>query len=149
MIDNVRRALLAAGHDDSIVEFPSGTHSAADAAAAIGCSVAQIAKSIVFRSGDDVVLVIASGAHRIDRYKVAAIIGRPVKPADSDWVRTKTGFAVGGVAPVGHAGPVIDEDLLPLATLWAAAGSPMHVFRTTPEQLMAMTGARVGDIRQE
>lgn len=152
MIDDVRRALLAAGHDDTIVEFPAGTHSAADAAAAIGCSVAQIAKSIVFRSGEDVVLAIASGAHRIDRSKVAALIGRPVKPADADWVRARTGFAVGGVAPVGHGGPVIaviDEALLPLTPVWAAAGSPMHVFRTTAEHLIAMTGALTGEIRQE
>jgi prolyl-tRNA editing enzyme YbaK/EbsC (Cys-tRNA(Pro) deacylase) len=73
MIETVRQALLAAGHEDSIAQFPAGTRSAQDAAAAVGCSVAQIAKSIVFRAGDAVVLVIASGAHRIDRQKVSAI----------------------------------------------------------------------------
>ncbi|WP_068089930.1 YbaK/EbsC family protein [Novosphingobium rosa] len=152
MIDAVRQALLRAGHDDTIVEFPAGTHSAADAARAIDCCVAQIAKSIVFRAGDDVVLVIASGTNRIDRKKVAAITGQPVKNADPEWVRAQTGFAVGGVAPVGHIGEVttvIDRDLLSLDPLWAAAGSPAHVFRTTAQQLVGMTGALVGDVRQD
>lgn len=152
MIDAFRAALAQANHEETIEEFPAGTHSAADAAQAIGCSVAQIAKSIAFRSEEDVVLVIASGSNRIDRKKVAALIGRPVKPATPDWVHNKTGFAVGGVAPIGHACPVItvlDRDLLSLTPLWAAAGSPMHVFRTTAESLIAMTSASVGDIRQD
>jgi prolyl-tRNA editing enzyme YbaK/EbsC (Cys-tRNA(Pro) deacylase) len=152
MIDTVRQALLAAGHDDTIRAFPEGTRSAQDAAQAIDCSVAQIAKSIVFRSGEEVVLVIASGAHRIDRGKVAGLIGRPVKPADPAWVRERTGFAVGGVAPVGHecaVTTVIDSALLALSPLWAAAGSPSHVFRTTAPQLIAMTGGTVGEVRQD
>jgi prolyl-tRNA editing enzyme YbaK/EbsC (Cys-tRNA(Pro) deacylase) len=151
-VERVRRALVAAGHEDSIMAFAEGTHSAADAAAAVGCAVAQIAKSIVFRAGDAAVLVIASGANRIDRKKVAAATGLAVKPADPQWVALKTGFAVGGVSPVGHDDTltvVIDADLLALDPLWAAAGSPMHVFRSSAAQLVAMTGGRIADVRQD
>ena len=148
----MRRALLAAGHEDSIAEFPEGTRNCADAAAAVGCSVAQIAKSIVFRAGEDVVLVVASGAHRIDRAKVAAAVGSPVKTADAAWVHSRTGFAVGGVAPVAHDCPVtilIDSELLSLDPLWAAAGSPHHVFRTSAGALLRLTGGTVAEVRQE
>lgn len=151
-VERVRQALQAADHVDSIAEFPAGTHSATDAAAAVGCSVAQIAKSIVFRAGDHVVLVIASGANRIDRKKVAAALDLAVKTADAAWVEAKTGFAVGGVSPIGHLCPVtalIDTDLLSLDPLWAAAGSPMHAFRTTTDALIAMTDGLVADVRQD
>src|SRR5271154_6246959 len=101
-VARVRAALLAAGHPDTITEFPKGTRSAADAAAAIGCTVAQIAKSVVFRArterGDQPTLVIASGVNRVDTAKVAAILGVTLKRADGDWVRERTGFAIGGVA---------------------------------------------------
>lgn len=150
MVGKVRQALLASGHEDSITEFPAGTHSAADAAAAVGCSIAQIAKSIVFRAGDDVILVIASGAHRIDRNKVAAVIGLHVKTTDAAWVQSKTGFAVGGVAPIGHdclVTSIIDSELLSLDPLWAAAGSPMHAFRTTAKQLIRLTNGTVAEVR--
>ncbi|PRD45359.1 prolyl-tRNA editing protein [Phyllobacterium phragmitis] len=151
MVEKVRQALLAFGHEDSIAEFPAGTHSAADAAAAVGCSVAQIAKSIVFRAGDNVILVIASGAHHIDRNKVSSVIGQPVKSADAAWVQSKTGFAIGGVAPVGHdcqVTTIIDSELLSLDPLWAAAGSPVHAFRTTAEQLIQLTNGGVAEVRQ-
>lgn len=151
MVEKVRQALLGSGHKDSITEFPAGTHSATDAAAAVGCSVSQIAKSIVFRAGDNVILVVASGAHRIDRNKVSSVIGQPVKSADAAWVQSKTGFAVGGVAPVGHdcqVTTIIDSELLSLDPLWAAAGSPMHAFRTTAEQLIRLTNGRVAEVRQ-
>lgn len=149
MVGKVREALLASGHEDSIAEFPAGTHSAADAAAAVGCSVEQIAKSIIFRSGENVILVVASGAHRIDRNKVSAAVGQPVKTADAAWVQGKTGFAVGGVAPIGHdcrVTTVIDRELLSLDPLWAAAGSPMHAFQTTTEQLIQLTKGIVAEV---
>ena len=114
--------------------------------------MAQIAKSIIFRAGDEPVLVVASGSNRIDRKKVAAVTGLAVKPADPAWVQEKTGFAVGGVAPVGHACGVttlIDADLMALDPVWAAAGSPMHVFRTTPQELVRLTGGAVADVRQD
>jgi prolyl-tRNA editing enzyme YbaK/EbsC (Cys-tRNA(Pro) deacylase) len=151
-VARVRAALLAARHADSIAEFPEGTRTAADAAAAIGCAVAQIAKSIVFRAGDRPAVVIASGANRVDARKLAALLGVAVKRADADWVRAATGFAIGGVAPLGHAGPVhlvLDRDLLALSPIWAAAGSPMHVFRTEAAELARITGALVGDVRQD
>jgi prolyl-tRNA editing enzyme YbaK/EbsC (Cys-tRNA(Pro) deacylase) len=150
-VARVRQALLVAGHEDTITEFPEGTRTAADAAAAIGCTVAQIAKSIVFRSGDGVVLVIASGVNRVSVAKVAAALGSQPKRADGDWVRAQTGFAIGGVAPLGHlAAPRIlfDQDLLALDPIWAAAGSPSHVFRTDPASLLRITNATVADVAE-
>jgi prolyl-tRNA editing enzyme YbaK/EbsC (Cys-tRNA(Pro) deacylase) len=148
-VERVRAALLAAGHPDSIAEFPAGTRSAADAAAAIGCTVAQIAKSLVFRAGDRPVLVLASGAVRVDEARLAAAIGAPVGRAEGRWVRDVTGFAIGGVAPVGHLVPpvaVLDEGLFALDPLWAAAGSPAHVFRTDAGALLRLTGGIVAAI---
>ncbi|HEV2629932.1 MAG TPA: YbaK/EbsC family protein [Pseudolabrys sp.] len=150
-VERVRAALLAAGHDDTITMFPDGTRTAQDAANAVGCAVAQIAKSIVLRAGEQVVLVIASGANRVDVAKVAARLGRPVKPADGRWVRDVTGFAIGGVAPVGHASPrciFIDAELMALDPVWAAAGSPRHVFRTSAAELVRMTGGEVADVKE-
>lgn len=150
-VERVREALRAAGHPDTITEFPATTRTAADAAAAIGCSVAQIAKSIVFRAGDRAALVIASGVNRVDMAKVAAVLGVPLKRADGDWVRERTGFAIGGVSPVGHLAPpllVFDRDLLALHPIWAAAGSPHHVFRTEAETLARITGAPVAEVRE-
>ena len=149
-VERVRAALAAAGHADTIAAFPEGTRTAADAAAAVGCAVEQIAKSIVFRAGERAVVVIASGANRVDAAKVAAALGVGVKRADADWVREATGFAIGGVAPVGHVSPplmLLDRDLMALGEVWAAAGSPVHVFRTTGDDLARMTGAVVADIR--
>ena len=155
-VERVRAALLAAGHADTITEFPEGTRSAADAAAAIGCEVAQIAKSIVFRArgadGDRPALVIASGVNRVDISKVATLLGVTLKRADGDWVREQTGFAIGGVAPLGHLAPpllVFDRDLLALHPIWAAAGSPRHVFATEAAVLARITSAVVADVRDE
>lgn len=150
-VERVRLALLAAGHDDTIQIFPDGTRTAQDAANAVGCTVAQIAKSIVLRAGDQVVLVVASGANRVDVPKIAAMTGKPVKPADGRWIRNVTGFAIGGVSPIGHQTPpfiFIDQDLLALDPIWAAAGSPRHVFRTSAEALVRMTGGTVADVRE-
>lgn len=149
-VERVRAALAAAGHPDTIAAFPAGTRSAAEAAAAVGCEVAQIAKSIVLRGGERVVLAIASGANRVDMGKVAALTGLPIRRADADWVRAMTGFAIGGVAPVGHLTPplvLLDEDLFAFDRVWAAAGSPMHVFATTPAALQALTGGSRAGLR--
>jgi prolyl-tRNA editing enzyme YbaK/EbsC (Cys-tRNA(Pro) deacylase) len=151
-VERVRAALLAAGHPDTIAAFPEGTRSAADAAAAVGCDVAQIAKSIVFRAGARAVLVIASGANRVDMAKVAAAIGQPVKRAEAGWVRDTTGFAIGGVSPVGHVAPpivLLDADLLALDPVWAAAGSPQHVFRSSPAELLRISGARPAEVKED
>src|SRR5437016_6321024 len=95
-VARVRAALRAASHADTVAQFPAGTRTAADAAAAIGCSVAQIAKSIVFRAGDRAAVVIASGVNRVDVARAAAILGVALARADADWVRQTTGFAIGG-----------------------------------------------------
>jgi len=149
-VDRVRQALLAAGHPDTIAQFAKGTHTVAEAAASVGCSEAQIAKSIIFRAGETPVLVVASGANRIDRAKVGVVLGRKIERADPAWVQDVTGFAVGGVAPVGHLAPaliLIDEDLLALDPVWAAAGSPTHAFRTSPKELVRVTGGTVADVK--
>jgi prolyl-tRNA editing enzyme YbaK/EbsC (Cys-tRNA(Pro) deacylase) len=148
----VRAALAAAGHPDTITEFPDGTKTAADAAAAVGCTVAQIAKSIVFRAEGRAVVVITSGANRVDQKKVEAALKLPIKRADADFVRATTGFAIGGVSPVGHTNPpllVFDRDLLTLSPIYAAAGSHSHVFSTEPQTLQRLTGALVADVRVE
>ncbi|MFC4157834.1 YbaK/EbsC family protein [Chitinimonas lacunae] len=150
----VAAALAAAGLDADIREFPSGTRTAADAAAAIGCQVAEIAKSIVLRAveSDRLVVVVTSGSNRVDEKKVAATLGEHLSKADAEFVRSRTGFAIGGVAPVGHIEPpllLIDQDLLQYPHVWAAAGTPNSVFRLTPDQLVRLTGGRVADIKQE
>lgn len=150
-VERVRAALLSARHADTIAEFPDGTRTAADAAAAVGCTVAQIAKSIVLRAGGQVVLVIASGINRVDVAKVSALLGVTVKSADARWVRDVTGFAIGGVAPVGHLAALrvlIDEDLMALDPVWAAAGSPKHAFRTTAAEIVHMTGGQIADVKE-
>jgi prolyl-tRNA editing enzyme YbaK/EbsC (Cys-tRNA(Pro) deacylase) len=144
----VRQALAALGHEPDIKEFDATTRTSADAAAAIGCTVAQIAKSLVFRAvgSGRAVLVIASGVNRVDEKLVAAALGDHIAKADATFVRDKTGFSIGGVAPVGHMEkPVtlIDADLLDHAEIWAAAGTPNSVFRLSPQALVAMTGGRV------
>jgi prolyl-tRNA editing enzyme YbaK/EbsC (Cys-tRNA(Pro) deacylase) len=149
-VERVRAALLTAGHPDTITQFPAGTRTAADAAAAVGCTVAQIAKSIVFRSGMRAAVIITSGANRVDQSKAEAALGVKLGRADGNWVRQATGFAIGGVAPVGHLTPpmlLLDEDLMALDPVWAAAGSPSHVFRTTAAELLRLTGARVAAVR--
>ena len=148
-VDRVRAALVAAGAADTIMAFPAGTRTAADAAAAVGCAVAQIAKSIVFRAREQAVVVIASGVNRVDPAKLSALIGQPVQRADAEWIRAVTGFAIGGVAPVGHLAPplvVFDRDLLAFDLVWAAAGSPSHVFALAPDALARISGALLGDI---
>src|SRR3974390_843487 len=149
-VQRERAALATAGHPDSIIAFPAGTRTAADAAAAVGCDVAQIAKSIVFRAGERAAVVITSGANRVDTARAEAVLGVKLGRADPDWVRVTTGFAVGGVAPVGHLAPplmLLDEDLLALDPIWAAAGSPSHVFRTSAGELLRMTRAKVAAVR--
>ena len=142
----------ALGDRHQVLEFDATTRTAADAAAAIGCTVAQIAKSLVFRRADSNHPVVASGVNRVDETKVAAALGEGIARADADFVREATGFAIGGVPPVGHKNPptvLIDESLMAFAEIWAAAGAPNAVFRLTPSDLIALTGGRVAAIARQ
>ena len=139
------------GNDFQVLEFTESTRTAEEAAAAIGCTVAQIAKSLVFRSAETnrPVLVVASGSNRVDEKKVARLIGEGIARADADFVRAKTGFAIGGVPPLGHQEPpvvLIDEDINGFDIIWAAAGTPNAVFKLTPAQLLSLTRGQVADI---
>jgi prolyl-tRNA editing enzyme YbaK/EbsC (Cys-tRNA(Pro) deacylase) len=147
----VQEALDSLGLLLEVVELPGSTRTAVEAAAAIGCSVAQIVKSIVFKgkhSGAPI-LVIASGANRISEVKVEALIGEPLGKADADFVRQQTGFVIGGVPPVGHVHLIrtfIDKDLFEYKEIWAAAGTPHAVFRLTPGDLLQMSQGDICDI---
>jgi prolyl-tRNA editing enzyme YbaK/EbsC (Cys-tRNA(Pro) deacylase) len=144
----VQDALSALGLTLEVVELPDSTRTAAEAAAAIGCEVAQIVKSLIFkgkRSGQPV-LVVASGSNRVAEKLIEAQLGEPLGKADADFVRERTGFVIGGVPPVGHREKLatfIDEDLLTMPEIWAAAGTPHAVFRLAPTDLVQMTGGTV------
>ena len=133
-----------------VVEFEESTGTSAEAAAAIGCTLAQIAKSLVFRSATGKsVLVVASGVNRVDEKNVGRIIGEKIGRADPDFVRAMTGYAIGGVAPVGHlSAPLVllDSDLQAFTEIWAAAGTPNAVFKLTPAQLQSLTAGQFADI---
>ncbi|MCC6717846.1 MAG: YbaK/EbsC family protein [Acetobacteraceae bacterium] len=140
----------ALGDGFAVLEFDASTRTAAEAAAAIGCTVGQIAKSILFRAASGrPVLVVACGTNRVDEGKVAALLGEPVGRADAAFVRAATGYAIGGVPPVGHATAprvLLDRDLAGFDSIWAAAGTPNAVFRLTPADLSRLTGAGFADI---
>jgi prolyl-tRNA editing enzyme YbaK/EbsC (Cys-tRNA(Pro) deacylase) len=143
-VDRVAAALARAGVDAEIREYPAGARTAQDAAAAVGCEVGQICKSLVFRVGDDPLLVIASGANRVDEARFGAV------KADAAFVREQTGYAIGGVPPFAHAHPldtVVDEDLLAYDVVWAAAGTPRAVFPIAPAALVQVSGGRVERVR--
>jgi prolyl-tRNA editing enzyme YbaK/EbsC (Cys-tRNA(Pro) deacylase) len=145
----VQDALAALGFEmGRVIELPASTRTAAEAAAAIGCTVAQIAKSLIFRGAQsgEPVLVIVSGVNRVNEARLAEILGEPIAKADADFVRAQTGFVIGGVPPVGHTRPLrtfIDEDLRQYQEIWAAAGTPHAVFRLTPADLERLTGGEV------
>lgn len=149
----VQELLDAAGLGHRVVEHDGSTRTSEDAAAAIGCTVAQIAKSLIFRARDTgrPVLVVASGVNRVDDKAVGRLVGEKIERADPDFVREATGYAIGGVAPIGHSVPplvLIDRDLMAFSEIWAAAGTPNAVFRLTPADLVSLTGGRVEDVRK-
>jgi prolyl-tRNA editing enzyme YbaK/EbsC (Cys-tRNA(Pro) deacylase) len=146
----VAEALAALGHPHEPVLLSTAARTSQEAADALGIAVGQIAKSVVFRRRADgaAVLVVTSGDRRVDEKKVAARVGA-VGRADADFVKASTGFSIGGVSPVAHASrPVmlIDRDLFRFDEVWAAAGHPNGVFRLSPQQLEALTGAPVADV---
>ena len=150
-IERVRAALSASGLALEAVELDASTRTAQEAADAIGCIVSQIVKSLVFRGkeSDEAILVLASGTNRVDEKRMAEVAGEALGRADADFVRSETGFAIGGVAPIGHIKPVktfIDRDLQQYAEIWAAAGKPNAVFCLTPDDLVALTKGSVVQI---
>ena len=146
----VQAALDAAGVPTRIVEHDVAARTSAQAAGVLGCSVGQIAKSLVFRGASGrAVLVIASGANRVDEAKVAALIGEPVGRADPAFVRAVTGFAIGGIPPLGHPAPLaplIDRDLLRHAVVYAAGGTPNAMFPIAPAELVRASGGSAADV---
>ncbi|MGH8669974.1 MAG: YbaK/EbsC family protein [Burkholderiales bacterium] len=143
-MERVRQALARAGLEPEIVELPGAARTARAAAEFLGCELAQIANSLVFRgeTSDSAVLVMSSGARRVDTQALEKLIGEPVAKADADFVRRHTGFAIGGVAPAGHGltRVFVEANLSLFAELWAAAGHPHTVFRLTYSELMRITG---------
>lgn len=150
--DRVMAALAAHGMAAEIVEFPQGTRSAADAALAIGTTVGQIVKSLVFLADGQPILVLASGRNRVDTAKLSrAVRATRVERADAERVRAATGFAIGGVPPVGHAEQLqtfIDEDLLGYEVVFASAGTPTAIFAIAPRDLARLTGGSTADLAQ-
>ena len=144
----VQAALDAKDLGLEVVEMPDSTRTAAEAAAACGCGIGQIAKSLLFRTRQTArpILVIASGINRVNERRVGRIIGEKIGCGDADFVRATTGFAIGGVPPTGHPQAIatlLDRDLWQFDTIWAAAGTSRTVFQTTPKVLAALTGAQI------
>ena len=149
--ERVTAAAATLGLDVEVRAFPRGTRTAADAAAAIGCDVAQIVKSLVFVVDDEPVVALVGGADRLDERKLAlAAGGDEVRRADAEEVRGATGYVIGGVPPFGHAQDLrcfVDDALLAHDVVWAAAGTPTHVFASRPDALVSAAGAQVASLR--
>ncbi len=148
----VTRALAERGHAHAPRWLEVSARTSQEAADALGVSLGQIAKSVIFRrkSDDTAVLVVTSGDRRVDEKRVAAHTG-PLGRADADFVKARTGFSIGGVAPLAHAAPVLtllDRELFRFNEIWAAAGHPNGVFRATPDELLRLTSAPVADVVQ-
>ena len=150
--DRVSAAARASGLEISVTRFPEGTRTADDAARAIGCSVAQIVKSLVFMADERPLLALVSGANRVDMGRLAsAAAATEVRRATGDEARAASGYAIGGVPPFGHAQPLtvlIDRGLLAHEVLWAAAGLPDAVFPIAPEDLVRASGGRVAELAE-
>ena len=145
---SVQDVLNKKGMHAKVVELPASTRTAQDAASAIGCEVAQICKSLIFRTKNShrPILVLASGVNRVDEKLIAKAVGEEITKADADFTREVTGFAIGGIPPIGHKQSIetfIDEDLLKLGELWAAAGTPNAVFSLESAALQDLTQGRV------
>jgi prolyl-tRNA editing enzyme YbaK/EbsC (Cys-tRNA(Pro) deacylase) len=151
-IDRFLEAAQVLGHDVEVRRFPGGTKTAAEAAHAVGCDIGQIVKSLVFMADGHAVLALTSGANRVDTAKLAALSGATqARRANADEVRAATGYAIGGTPPFGHPRPVpafIDQDLFGFEEIWAAAGTPDSVFRTSPEELRTAAAAGPADFKE-
>jgi prolyl-tRNA editing enzyme YbaK/EbsC (Cys-tRNA(Pro) deacylase) len=148
----IQDQLKSLGFDYAVIEHAESTRTAQEAADRAGCALGQIVKSLIFKGKESgkPILVLTSGANRVDEARVAELVDESVDKADAAFVRGRTGFAIGGVAPIGSTGPLttlIDEDLFAWDEIWAAAGHPMTVFRLSPHDLVRMTGGRVARVR--
>ncbi len=138
----------ALGLTPEILRFPEGTRTAEQAAAAVGCELGQIVKSLVFLCDGQPVLALTSGANRVDTTRLGELLGGKIARADADGVREATGYAIGGTPPFGHERmlrAVVDRALLTYDTVWAAAGTPDTVFELTPDELLRASGAKAAD----
>ena len=152
-LKRVRKALLEAGINAEIKEMPGETRTAQQAADAAGCALDQIAKSIIFRgeASNTALLFLTAGGNQVDAAKASAVAGEPLGKADAALIRSQTGFAIGGVSPIGHLNPItayFDPRLSDFDQVWAAAGTPRHIFPIPPEILLDLTGATVADFIQ-
>jgi prolyl-tRNA editing enzyme YbaK/EbsC (Cys-tRNA(Pro) deacylase) len=148
----VQDLLLARGYSCQVIEHAESTRTSQEAADRAGCTLGQITKSMIFKgkTTGKPILVLTSGANRVDEKRISQYAGEPITRADPDFVRAVTSFAIGGVPPIGHARPMetyLDEDLMQYAAIWAAAGTPNAIFELTPSQLQDMTGGTVAQVK--
>jgi len=150
--DPVAAAFQSFGLTPQFRNFPEGTATAEQAAAAVGCEVAQIVKSLVFLAGDEVLLLLVSGANRVDERKVGELAGAPVRKATAKEVEARTGFRIGVVPPVGHSAPVrvfLDRDLMDHPVVWSASGVHNRVFPMAPVMLSAAASATIVSLKAD
>jgi len=148
----VQDVIIQSGYNNQVIELPQSARTAQEAADALNCKVAQIAKSIIFRlvESNQPVLVIASGVNRVNERQIELLLNQKLGKADAEFVREHTGFVIGGVSPIGHKNTLItfiDEDLLQYDEIWAAAGHPKAIFQLTPNELLEMTKGTVVNIK--
>ena len=149
----IQTTLDQLGYKSKVIEFNETTRTSADAAARVGCSLGQIVKSLIFKgkvSGKPV-LVLTSGSNRVDTKKISSLVGEMIERADPEFVRNRTGFAIGGIPPLGHVTSIdtfMDEDLQKYDFLWAAAGTPNAVFKLSPHELLTMSSATLANIKE-
>jgi prolyl-tRNA editing enzyme YbaK/EbsC (Cys-tRNA(Pro) deacylase) len=148
----VQDLLTSLGFDCEVIEFQESTRTAQEAADRAGCTLGQITKSLIFkgRTTGKPILVLTSGANRVDEKLINEYAGEPIGRADADFVRAVTGFAIGGVPPLGHAQKMetyLDQDLLQFKTIWAAAGTPNAIFELTPDALQKMTDGKIVKVK--
>lgn len=148
----VQDILTARGYSCQVVEYAESTRTSQEAADRAGCSLGQITKSMIFKgkTTQKPILVLTSGANRVDEKRISGYAGESITRAEPDFVRSVTGFAIGGVPPIGHIQPMetyLDEDLMQYDTIWAAAGTPNAIFELTPSQLQDMTGGTVAQVK--
>ena len=148
----VQDALNTLGYSFAVIESELHTRTAQQAAEAVGCTLGQITKSLIFKGQltGKPILVLTSGANRVDEARISAFAAEPIGRADPDFVRAVTGFAIGGVPPLAHNQPMetyLDEDLMQYEFIWAAAGTPNSLFKLTPAALQTMTGGQVVQVK--